>query len=46
MSPYGYYTSAGFSGRLPDGEWMLFAALSDYLEYISEEEEEQKDDVA
>lgn len=46
MSPYGYYTSSGFNGRLRDGEWMLFAALSDYLDYIKEEEEDVRDDVA
>lgn len=45
MSPYGYYTSSGFNGRLQDGEWMLFATLSDYLDHIQEEEEEVRNDV-
>lgn len=32
----GYFTSAGYCGFLPDGRKMLFATISDYLDYIEE----------
>ena len=31
----GYFTSSGFRGFV-NGEWMLFASESDYIEYIEE----------
>ncbi len=30
----GYVTSSGYMG-LVDGQWILFAAESDYLEYLT-----------
>lgn len=33
-SLYGYLTSSGYMG-LVEGEWMLFATETDYLEYMT-----------
>lgn len=46
MDTYGYFTATGFKGRLPNGEWMLFASHSDYVEYVCSEKEDTHDDVA
>lgn len=35
LIPYGYDSSAGYRGRLPDGRWMLFPTYAEYMEYFS-----------
>ena len=37
--PYGYDSPAGYRGRLPDGRWMLFPTFLEYIEYISNEDD-------
>lgn len=36
MTEYGYLTSYGYRGRLPDGSWMDFPTEEEYIEYLHE----------
>lgn len=33
--PYGYYISSGYKG-LVNGNWMLFATIDEYFEYLND----------
>jgi len=34
--PHGYLTNQGYIGFLPDGRHMLFSTEKEYMEYLSE----------